>query len=158
MNTEQPLGSISYLFGRLDLVPAVAQVVEACEGVFAIFKAQYSVARKPVQRAHCLDDSSPPDDLPAVSADRLPGLRTLRLKATQGHESAGIPERSHRRSCFSCALSLHHAPDRLRAAMQQQVPLAPAFPRRTHQERLRPGAVFLVRLAPATPRPRLANV
>jgi hypothetical protein len=33
VNTKQALGTLSHLFGRLNLVPAVTQIVKACKGL-----------------------------------------------------------------------------------------------------------------------------
>lgn len=66
VNTQQPLGTFTHFFGRLDLVPAVTQIVEACKGLPASGNRQCPIARQPIQGADCFDSGGPPDNLPAV--------------------------------------------------------------------------------------------
>ena len=39
VNTKQELGTLSHLFGRLNLVPAVTQIVKACKGLPVLINA-----------------------------------------------------------------------------------------------------------------------
>jgi hypothetical protein len=38
VNAEQPLSTLAHVFGRLNLVPAVTQIVQAREGLYALIK------------------------------------------------------------------------------------------------------------------------
>ena len=52
--------------GRLDLVPAVSQIVEASKGLPAPRNGQHPFARQPIQGPDGFDSGGPPDNLPAV--------------------------------------------------------------------------------------------